>query len=134
MAGLVSRSVFKKTMQRGSTMQLTGMAFATLFFMFPTMAFGGSVSVNSANYGLSGKYGAQLSVYCKDVGGGRKRVWINTSQGTFALNGPAIQWAQDANTSGSPIIGSDGKPLKLGRDHLPISAVSELIQVGLRQC
>lgn len=73
-------------------------------------------------------------IHCRNMGNGRKAVWINSRQGTFALNGQAISWVQDAEAMGTPIVGSDGQPAKLGRDHLPTSLVGDLITRGLEEC
>lgn len=66
--------------------------------------------------------------------GNRMAVWINTNTGTYALNGPAITWVTNAQKQGTPLIGSDGKEFKLGRDHIDHSITGHLISVGLKNC
>ena len=88
--------------------------------------------IKPEQYGLSGhKYGV---LYCRNSGGGRKVVWINTDKGTYALNGPAISWVQKTNAQGTPLVGSDGNPIKLGRHHLALKTVQKLINAGLKEC
>jgi hypothetical protein len=70
---------------------------------------------------------------CKTQGK-RKIVWINTSHGSYALNGPAIDWAKSNKDMGNPILGSDGKPMKIGRDHIPSDKLHSLIYKGLDKC
>lgn len=72
---------------------------------------------------------ANGTIYCKDIGSGRKRVWLNTSNGSYALNGPAIEWVRSTG-----VQGSDGKKFKLGRDHFSSSLTSRLIKEGLENC
>ncbi len=69
-------------------------------------------------------------LHCKKVGQ-RKRVWVNTSHGSYALNGPAISWVESI---GPQLLGSDGKPMKLGRDHISSGDLSFLITEGLKLC
>lgn len=73
-------------------------------------------------------------LYCKNMGSGRKAVWMNTDRATYALNGQAIDWVQRTNSAGTPLVGYDGGPWKLGRDHFDLTTVHELIQLGLREC
>ena len=61
-------------------------------------------------------------------------VWINTGHGSYALNGQAITWAKSNEAAGYPIIGTDGKPMKIGRDHIPADLLHSLIQEGLKLC
>ncbi|MCH7929615.1 MAG: hypothetical protein IIA01_03830 [Proteobacteria bacterium] len=69
-------------------------------------------------------------LYCKNIGGGRKAVWLNTGDGTYALNGQAMSWSQ-----GADLIGTDGGPWKIGRDHSKnFTGLHELIQAGLELC
>lgn len=70
---------------------------------------------------------------CKQ-NGMRKRVWINTSHGSYALNGSAISWVQTAKTSGYELIGSDGNPFKIGRDYISSPLLTKLISTGLQHC
>lgn len=104
-------------------MKLTRLgAFAFLAcFAFTGTASAASKWFDAEKYGLPGE---SFAVYCKDTGHGRKRVWMNTADGSYALNGQAISFVK--NTSGID--------WKLGRDHLSPSTVRELIQVGLKQC
>lgn len=67
-------------------------------------------------------------LYCKPISGGRQAVWMNSDQGTFALNGHAIEWAQVG------LVGNDGKPWKIARDYLAPKDVHQLIQDGLAKC
>lgn len=69
-----------------------------------------------------------------DSDGKRKIVWINTSHGSYALNGSAIDWVQKSEKAGTSIIGADGNPVKLGRDYIDANKLHELIQTGLRKC
>ena len=73
-------------------------------------------------------------LYCLDEGDGRKSVWMNTTEGSFALNGPAIEWSERSNAIGAPLIGSDGGPFKLGRNHFDPDVIQKLIQEGLKDC
>ena len=66
--------------------------------------------------------------------GSEKIVWINTLHGSYALNGQAIAWVELAKKNGVPILGSDGKPIKIGRDYIPASKLSDLINEGLKKC
>ncbi len=73
-------------------------------------------------------------LYCLDGGDGRKSVWMNTTEGSFALNGPAIEWRERSSAIGAPLIGSDGGPFKLGRNHFDPDVIQKLIQEGLKVC
>ena len=70
---------------------------------------------------------------CKTQGK-RKMVWINTSHGSYALNGPAIDWVKSNEDMGKPILGSDEKPMKIGRDYIPSDKLHNLIDKGLKIC
>lgn len=70
---------------------------------------------------------------CKQ-NGSRKSVWINTSHGTYALNGHAMTWFERSKEIGAPLLGTDGKEWKLGRDYIDPSRLNSLIQQGLRKC
>lgn len=70
---------------------------------------------------------------CKQ-NGKRKSVWINTNSGTYALNGQAIEQYNNSVKMGTPLIGSDGKEWKIGRDFISPSILSSLIQEGLKNC
>lgn len=70
---------------------------------------------------------------CKQSGL-RKPVWINTSHGTYALNGHAISWVKRSKASGAPLIGTDGKEWKVGRNYIDPSILHSLIQKGLKKC
>ncbi len=72
-------------------------------------------------------------LHCKKRGT-RKLVWINTSHGSYALNGQAIEWVKSVRKTGKPLLGSDGKPMKIGRNHIPPGKLSELIEAGLKLC
>lgn len=73
------------------------------------------------------------NVFC-EINGKRRAVWINTSHGTYALNGTAIDWFHKTKSTGSPLIGSDGNEWKIGKDYIDTFILSELIQVGLKKC
>jgi len=75
----------------------------------------------------------ESGLHCKNRNT-RKIVWINTSHGSYALNGQAISWVNSVKKSGSPLLGSDGKPMKLGRDHIQSQQLSSLIDKGLKLC
>ncbi len=66
--------------------------------------------------------------------GPRKIVWINTSHGTYALNGHAITWLKRNKSNGSSLLGTDGKEWKMGRDYIDHSKMNLLIQQGLKKC
>ncbi|WP_027721340.1 hypothetical protein [Maridesulfovibrio zosterae] len=70
---------------------------------------------------------------CK-TNGNKKIVWINTTHGSYALNGQAIKWVQQNKLSGYPLQGADGKDFKIGRDHINPLLLSDLIQKGLEKC
>ncbi len=70
---------------------------------------------------------------CKQDGS-RKSVWINTSHGTYALNGQAISWYKRSKSIGAPLLGADGKEWKIGRDYIDPSKLMDLIQKGLNKC
>lgn len=72
-------------------------------------------------------------LHCKKKGT-RKVVWINTSHGSYALNGQAIEWVKSEKKTGKPLLGSDGKPMKIGRNHIPPDKLSDLIEEGLKLC
>jgi len=72
-------------------------------------------------------------LHCKKRGP-KKIVWINTSHGSYALNGQAIDWVKSVKMSGSPLLGSDGKPMKIGRNHMSPNKLTALIKEGLRLC
>lgn len=111
--------------------RLFGPAMMLLVTVMGAQAFA-SETIDPAKFGIGGeKWGA---LYCKNMGGGRKAVWMNTPSGTYALNGPAISWVQRTNAQGTPLVGYDEGPWKLGREHFPISAVGQLISRGLKQC
>ena len=74
-----------------------------------------------------------IGLRCKK-NGRRKTVWINTSHGTYALNGQAIAWLKRSKETGSPLIGTDGKEWKMGRDYIEPSQLKSLIQQGLIRC
>lgn len=61
-------------------------------------------------------------------------MWINTDHGTYALNGTAIDWFKKTKEIGAPLIGSDGKDWKIGRNHIDTSVMSILIKSGLKKC
>lgn len=70
------------------------------------------------------------SLYCKDLGGGRKAVWMNGADGTYALNGQAMDWS-----ARNDLLGADGAPWKIGRDHSNNpTGLGQLIQQGLTLC
>ncbi|MGK7344952.1 MAG: hypothetical protein ACNS63_04005 [Candidatus Nitrospinota bacterium M3_3B_026] len=64
----------------------------------------------------------------------RKLVWIDTSHGSYALNGQAIEWVKSLKKTGKPLLDSDGKPMKIGRNHIPPNKLSDLIEEGLKLC
>jgi len=70
---------------------------------------------------------------CKE-NGSRKLVWINTDHGTYALNGSAMDWVENTNKQGTPLIGSDGLAWKMGRDYIGSKKLNELIQSGVKKC
>lgn len=70
---------------------------------------------------------------CKQ-NGSRKSVWINTSHGTYALNGHAMSWFKGSKALGVPLLGTDGKEWKMGRDYIDPSRLNNLIQQGLNKC
>jgi hypothetical protein len=70
---------------------------------------------------------------CKE-NGARKSVWINTSHGTYALNGQAMTWFNNTKKMGVPLLGTDGKEWKTGRDHVDPSTLHSLIKKGLKKC
>lgn len=72
-------------------------------------------------------------LHCKKKGT-EKIVWINTSHGSYALNGHAIEWVRSVKMTGRPLLGSDGKPMKIGRNHIPPNKLSILIDEGLKLC
>ncbi len=77
-----------------------------------------------------------LKIYsykCKS-NGSRKTAWINTSNGSYALNGHTIAWVDKNKSNGYPVLGNDGEPMKLGRDHFSSEKVSEWIQECLKNC
>jgi hypothetical protein len=74
------------------------------------------------------------SIYCNDLKNGKKEVWINESHGTYALNGPAIEKVNRANSLGSPLVGQDGKDWKMGRDYIPSQQLNNLIKIGIIKC
>ena len=84
------------------------------------------------NDNLSKKYPLS-GLHCKKRGA-RKIVWINTPHGSYALNGQAIEWVRSVKRTGSPLLGSDGKPMKIGRNHIPPEKLSNLIEEGLKLC
>ena len=43
---------------------------------------------------------------CKQ-NGPRKAVWINTSHGTYALNGQAMSWFNETKKIGAPLLGTE---------------------------
>jgi len=59
---------------------------------------------------------------------------MNSPSGTYALNGQAVAWVQQTNRQGTPLVGYDGGPWKLGREHSPPVTVRKLIARGLEQC
>lgn len=63
-----------------------------------------------------------------------RRVWMNTDLGSFALNGHAITWVQNAKEQGTPLKGSNGRSFKIGREHIQHELLDNLIQRGLRKC
>jgi hypothetical protein len=101
---------------------------------FSLMGFTTSYNKISGSKGSSALEGFKIyNIYCKKIGP-RKRIWINTSNGSYALNGPAISWAKNAEKNGYPIIGNDGKLMKIGRDHISPNELSALIKEGLKYC
>ncbi len=72
-------------------------------------------------------------VRCKKIGS-RTRVWMNTSHGSYALNGTAISWVNKAKKDGFPLIGADGKEFKIARDYIAPIKLQKLIKIGLTKC
>jgi len=64
----------------------------------------------------------------------RKIVWIETAAGSFALNGQAMTLIETRSDEGTPWLGSDGRPVRIGRDVLGVEVTGQLIQAGLRKC
>lgn len=92
---------------------------------------GAGILVEAERYGLPGE---SALLYCRVAGDGQKTVWMNTTEGSFALNGHAIEWMKSSNAIASPLVGSDGGPFKLGRDHFDRSVIQKLITEGLKDC
>ena len=66
--------------------------------------------------------------------GPRKIVWLEADEGTFALNGPAIELVKTSSEAGAPWRDAQGRPVRLGRDVLGIDVTTPLIKAGLRMC
>jgi hypothetical protein len=70
------------------------------------------------------------SLNCKDLGKGRRAVWLDGATATYALNADAMAWMKKAGLKG---VG--GGPVKRGQD-FSIDAVGlgALLEDGLRLC
>lgn len=66
--------------------------------------------------------------------GSRKIVWIETSAGSFALNGQALGLLRSRRSDGYPWLDSDNRPLREGRDVLGRDVTAPLIKAGLTKC
>ena len=66
--------------------------------------------------------------------GSRKIVWIETSTGSFALNGQALGLLRSRRSDGHPWLDSDKRPLREGRDVLGMDVTASLIEAGLLKC
>ena len=66
--------------------------------------------------------------------GPRKIVWVETSAGSFALNGQALDLVRSRRNAGNPWLDSDGRPVRVGRDVLGVDVTASLIKAGLLRC
>ena len=64
----------------------------------------------------------------------RKIVWVETSAGVFALNGPALALLRSRRNDGHPWLDLDGRPVRVGRDVLGVDVTASLIKAGLLRC
>lgn len=96
----------------------------------PGPAFANSAHVYKKN--LGGVWPFTFSsgtLYCKNLGNGRKAVWINGSDGyTYAINGQAMAWFDRAN-----LKDAEGNPHRKARDYTDRDLMP-LIQKGLYLC
>lgn len=86
-----------------------------------------------SSYSFANKEFDPLNLKCKKSGQ-KKSVWINTSHGTYALNGQATTWFNRTKELDVPLLGTDGKEWKIGRDHIDPSDLQDLIKEGLKLC
>jgi len=103
-----------------------------LLLIFSVNSYGLSEIIKASEYGDSWPFPNESGgrLYCKDLGNGRKAVWLVADKATYALNGQAITWMTNAE-----IIGVDGGPVKFGRDHSQnYNGLSKLIKDGLKLC
>ena len=70
---------------------------------------------------------------CREEGP-QKIVWVESAAGSFALNGHAMSLAEIRSDGGTPWLGPDGRPVRIGRDVLGLEVTGQLIQAGLRKC
>ena len=66
--------------------------------------------------------------------GPRKIVWVETSAGSFALNGQAMALVESRRKAGNPWLDSDAGPVRVGRDVLGVDVTASLIKAGLLRC
>ena len=66
--------------------------------------------------------------------GPRKIVWVETSKGSFALNGQALDFVKSRRNAGNPWLDLDGRPVRVGRDLLGVDVTAPLIEAGLLRC
>ncbi len=87
---------------------------------------------------LSSSSASTFSVSEKDARcrqeGPRKIVWLESSEGSYALNGQATDLVEKSAASGTPWRDARGRPLHVGRDVLGVQVTTALIEAGLRKC
>jgi len=66
--------------------------------------------------------------------GSRKIVWVESSTGSFALNGHALALLRNRRNDGHPWLDPDGRPVRVGRDVLGVDVTASLIEAGLLRC
>lgn len=106
--------------------------FACVAFTFSACAFGDAQIIKAKDYGSSWPFQNESggTLWCKDLGNGRKAVWLVADTATYALNGQAMTWMTN-----SGIKGVGGAPVKIGRDHSTnYGGLSKLIKDGLKLC
>ena len=111
---------------------LFGIACACVFSFISIPVNADSKSIKASDYGDIWPFPKDTggSLYCKELGNGRKAVWLNGTSATYALNGQAMTWVKNAG-----LIGVDGGPAKMGRDHSTnYDGLNKLIKDGLKLC
>ena len=110
--------------------KILGVALGFTFAL--VLGIGVSVSLGSER-GKTSATTSEDQTRCRQEGP-RKIVWLESANGSYALNGQAVGLVEKSAASGSPWRDSQGRRVQLGRDVLGLEVTTALIEPGLRKC